>query len=231
MNEQNLIDTNDLITDELISSYLQDNPDFFQRNPDLLTSLRLVDKNRGVVSLVERQQQQLRQKVHTLEEEITHLMTIAQHNESLFTLYSDLYLCLMDCQSLSEILNSLHTTTTELLSLADCKLWVDSPVALEHATIIRNDCHEVLNNRLADEPFYFGRLQLAEQQAIFESEGHSGSAVLIRLSHLDETFGFLAIISDDAEHFDPKMDTLLLGQFRKLVGKLIYRQLHSSSPK
>ncbi len=29
MNEQNLIDTNDLITDELISSYLQDNPDFF----------------------------------------------------------------------------------------------------------------------------------------------------------------------------------------------------------
>ena len=231
MNEQNLIDTNDLITDELISSYLQDNPDFFQRNPELLTSLRLVDKNRGVVSLVERQQQQLRQKVHTLEEEITQLMTIAQHNESLFTLYSDLYLCLMDCQSLSDILNSLHTTTTELLSLADCKLWVNSPVALEHTTIIRNDCHEVLNNRLADEPFYFGRLQLAEQEAIFGSEGHSGSAVLIRLSHLDETFGFLAIISDDAEHFDPKMDTLLLGQFRKLVGKLIYSQLHSSSVK
>ena len=38
---------------------------------------------------------------------------------------------------------------------------------------------------------------------------------------MDEVIGFLAIASQDAEHFDPQMDTLLLGQFRKLVGKLI----------
>ena len=230
MNEQDIIDTNDLLTDELIVSYLQDNPDFFQRNPELLTSLRLADKNRGVVSLVERQQQQLRQKVHSLEEEITQLMTIAQHNESLFTLYSDLYLRLMDSNSLLEILDSLHATTTELLSLADCKLWVNGDLAIEHHSIISNDCSDILSNRLADEPFYFGRLQVAEQEALFEgdsSEKNKGSAVLIRLSHLDQTFGFLAIISNDAEHFDPKMDTLLLGQFRKLVGKLIHKNLRS----
>ena len=86
MNEQNIIDANDLLTDDLIVSYLQDHPDFFQRHGELLTSLRLTDSNRGVVSLVERQQQQLREKVHDLEEEITQLMNTAQHNENLFNL-------------------------------------------------------------------------------------------------------------------------------------------------
>ncbi|MGJ8691781.1 MAG: DUF484 family protein [Thalassotalea sp.] len=228
MNEQDIIDTNDILTDEIIVSYLQDNPDFFLRNPELLNSLRLADNQRGVVSLVERQQQLLRQKVHGLEEEITQLMSIAQHNESLFSLYNDLYLCLIDCQSLPEILNNLHKTTTELLSLADCKLWLNCPTQIDHPAIITNNCEEVLTTRLANEPFYFGRLQQTEQEALF-GESIAGSAVLIRLSHLDEIYGFLAITSNDVEHFDPKMDTLLLGQFRKLVGKLIHTHLHANN--
>lgn len=224
MNEQNIIDTNDLLTDELIVSYLQDNPEFFQRNPELIANLRLPDNQRGVVSLVERQQQQLRKKVHGLEEEITQLLTIAQHNETLFTLYNDLYLHLIDCHHIEDILNSLHHTTTQMLSLADCKLWLNRSIELEHSAIIKNDCNEIFNNRLTKEAFYFGRLQQAEQEALF-NDSHAGSAVLIRLSHHGENFGFLAITSNDAEHFDPKMDTLLLGQFRKLVGKLIHKHL------
>lgn len=233
MNEQNLIDANDLLTDDLIVSYLQDNPDFFQRNGELLTSLRLADSNRGVVSLVERQQQQLRAKVHGLEEEITQLMNTAQHNENLFHLYSDLYLCLIDNQSLTDILDNLQKTVTELLSLANCKLWLSKGTNIEHTCIVNNDCQDILEARLADEPFYFGRLKLNEQLALFNHDAQDGpfankdigSVVLIRLSHLDEAYGFLAIMSNDAEHFDPNMDTLLLGQFRKLVGKLIYSHM------
>ena len=50
--------------------------------------------------------------------------------------------------------------------------------------------------------------------------------VLVRLTHLQEDLGFLAISSRDAEHFDPRMDTLLLGQFKKLVAKLLHQQLY-----
>lgn len=233
MNEQNIIDANDLLTDDLIVSYLQDNPDFFQRNGELLTSLRLADNTRGVVSLVERQQQQLREKIHNLEEEITLLMNTAQHNENLFHLYSDLYLCLIDNQSLIEILDNLQKTVTELLSLANCKLWLAKETNIEHACIVNNDCRNILESRLTDAPFYFGRLQLNEQLALFNNESQDnpfankdiGSVVLIRLSHLGEPYGFLAIMSNDAEHFDPNMDTLLLGQFRKLVGKLIHSHM------
>lgn len=213
-------------TDEMIIGFLQSNPEIFNRHPELLTSLRINDQQRGTVSLVERQQSQLRQKIHSLEEEITQLMSIANHNEQLFALYNDLYLRLLDCVSIEEILDSLHHTTTDLLSLADVKLWLTESYKGEHNSLITNDCTGVFQNRLTNEPFYFGRLQQSEQELIFsQSEIPVGSVVLIKLEHNQQEVGFLAISSQDAEHFDPRMDTLLLGQFRKLVAKLIVKQL------
>lgn len=228
MNDLNTNNQNDEIplTDELVSDYLQDNPEFFNRNSQLISSLRLNDNQRGTVSLVERQQQQLRQKNHDLEDEITQLMSVANHNEQLFVLYSDLYLRLLDCQSAEELLDCLDQTTTELLSLSAFKLWLvnKSDVPFSHSSLSDNDCAGVMQNRLGSDSYYFGRLQASEQTLIF-SQACSGSVVLIKLEHNKETLGFLAISSTDAQHFDPRMDTLLLGQFRRLVAKLLQQHL------
>ncbi|WP_286234105.1 DUF484 family protein [Thalassotalea sediminis] len=208
------------LTDELIVTYLQENPEFFNRHPALVTSLRLSDPHRGAISLVERQQLALRNKVQTLEEEITHLMSVANQNEQLFSLYSDLYLRLLDCESGAELLDCLHQATTELLSLKALKLWLVSPNTLEHSCIAKNDCREIIANRLNEEDYYFGRIQQSEQQLIFD-ERCEGSVVLIKLEHHQELIGFIAISSQDTDHFEPRMDTLLLNQFRKLVAKLL----------
>ncbi|WP_291622302.1 DUF484 family protein [Colwellia sp.] len=224
---QQAINSEDLpLTDELVVSYLQDNPEFFNRNNSLMTSLRLNDVQRGTVSLVERQQQQLRQKVHGLEDEITQLMSVANHNEQLFVLYSDLYLRLLDCQSAAELLDCLHQATTELLSLSAFKLWLvpTNNIALAHHCISSNDCAGVMQNRLTNDEYYFGRLQESEQKLIF-SKPCSGSVVLIKLTHEEQVLGFIAISSEDAHHFDPRMDTLLLNQFKRLVAKLLQQQL------
>lgn len=225
MSEENAIQTDDLpLTDELVANFLNDNPEFFNRNPSLVNNLRLMDNQRGTVSLVERQQQQLRQKVQSLEEEITHLMSIATHNEQLFMLYSDLYIRLIDSKSAKELLDCLFTATTQLLSLSDLRLWLTHPSDIEHECITTGDCDNIMQNRLKDEDYYFGRLQKSEQEEIF-SGVNTGSVVLVKLAHNDETLGFLAISSDDADHFDPRMDTLLLSQFRKLVAKLLHQYL------
>ena len=214
------------LTDEMVYAYLTDNPEFFNRNPQLLTSLRLADNHRGAVSLVERQQQQLRQKAHALEEEITELMSVANNNEQLFTLYSDLYLRLLDCQTAEELIDCLHQATTELLSLSDLKLWLHKDIAMNHFALVKNDCTGVMQNRLTKEDYYFGRLQQSEQQLIF-SAPTSGSVVLMKLTNESNNvdLGFIAINSQDAEHFDPRMDTLLISQFKKLVAKLLQKHL------
>lgn len=223
--EHTIMNTDDLpLTDELVSAYLQENPDFFSRNDELMTGLRLQDSQRGTVSLVERQQQQLRQKVHNLEDEVTQLMSVATHNESLFMLYSDLYLRLIDCQSASELLDCLAQATTELLSLSAFKLYLLNASVVDHDSLSKNDCQGVMQNRLQNSDYYFGRLQQSEQQLIF-SHNCTGSVVLVKLAHDEEELGFLAISSDDAHHFDPRMDTLLLSQFKRLVAKLLQHHL------
>ncbi|MFD2165730.1 DUF484 family protein [Thalassotalea euphylliae] len=225
MNEQNLVSSDELpLTDELVARFLEDNPEFFNRNPELVNALRLQDNQRGTVSLVERQQQQLRQKVHTLEEEITHLMSVANHNENLFRLYSDLYLQLIDCVDLDQLLDVLKRATLELLSLSNLRLWLTPEFSTEHPSITVDDCSDVVSARLSKEDYYFGRLQQKEQQLIFNTTD-AGSVVLIRLTHQAHELGFIAISSNDADHFDPRMDTLLLSQFKKLVSKLLYQQL------
>lgn len=213
-----------MLSDEIVVSYLEDNPEIFSRHPELLTSIRVSDRQRGTVSLVERQQQQLRQKVQSLEEEITHLMSIANNNEHLFSLYSDLYLRLLDCTSATELLDCLFKATTELLSLSDLKLWLCNDVTIAHHSIVGNDCGGVMQNRLSKDDYYFGRLQQSEQELVF-SQVTAGSVVLVKLAHNSKTLGFMAISSEDAEHFDPRMDTLLLSQFRKLIAKLLDQHL------
>ena len=81
-----------------------------------------------------------------------------------------------------------------------------------------------MQNRLTNDEYYFGRLQESEQKLIF-SKPCSGSVVLIKLTHEEQVLGFIAISSEDAHHFDPRMDTLLLNQFKRLVAKLLQQQL------
>ncbi|MBL0711559.1 MAG: DUF484 family protein [Colwellia sp.] len=227
--EKQLISADDLpLTDELVSDYLYANPDFFNRNNDLITGLRLVDLQRGTVSLVERQQQKLRQKVHGLEDEITQLMSVASYNENLFMLYSDMYLRLIDCQSVTELLDCLTQATIELLSLSAFTIYLLDASTVEHKSLSKNDCRGVMQNRLHNSDYYFGRLQQSEQQLIFSHHfpnNGTGSVVLVKLTHNNKDLGFLAISSDDAHHFDPRMDTLLLSQFKRLVAKLLQQHL------
>ncbi|MEW6999053.1 DUF484 family protein [Colwelliaceae bacterium BS250] len=218
-----------LLTEELVSDYLLSNPDFFTNNSQLVTSLRFADNNRGVVSLVERQQQLQRQKIHLLEEEITALLTVANYNERLFSVYNDLYLNLIESKNLSLFLDCLSQTTTQLLNLASFKLYLTEQVtgsdfAIGHDAIVKTDCSSVIDKRFDKNDYYFGRLQQAEKEQIFADQ-EVGSVVLIQLSDGDSCLGFVAISSNDAEHFNPAMDTLLLNQFRTLVAMLLVQQL------
>ena len=87
-------------------------------------------------------------------------------------------------------------------------------------TIAKVLCKTVWKNS----DYYFGRLQQSEQTLIF-NQSCSGSVVLVKLAHEENELGFLAISSDDAHHFDPRMDTLLLSQFKRLVAKLLQQHL------
>lgn len=210
-----------IVDDSLIADYLQENPDFFERHPELLQAMRLRHQERGAVSLVERQQTVLRQRIAHMEDEITELMTTARRNEELFTYYSELYVNLLKCHSLSDVMNCLEATFAKQLNMPALSLkFFDSPLELAEQFTFAADTHkQLLSKRFAGDTIYLGRLTADEQRLLFPEETIASVALLL-LGEQGE-LGMLAIGNHDASHFEPAMDTLLVKQLQALLSMLL----------
>ncbi|MDT7525983.1 MULTISPECIES: DUF484 family protein [Idiomarinaceae] len=224
-------DPKTLVDDTLIAEYLAENPDFFERHPQLLQHMRLRHEQQGTVSLVERQQQVLRQRVGQLEDDITELMITAKRNEQLFNIYSELYIALLDCHSLADIMNCLQATFAEQLNMPAVSLkFFASPLPLpEQFTFIADTHKQLLSKRFNDTNLYLGRLTESEQRLLFPEQAIASVALLL-LGEQGE-LGMLAIGNQDASHFQPTMDAVLINQLRHLLSKLLPPLLqHQTQP-
>ena len=72
-----------------------------------------------------------------------------------------------------------------------------------------------VEKRFKNEPFFFGRLSQHERQLLF-GDAVAESAALILIGN-DEPLAIAAIGSNDASHFTPDMDTLLLKQLQQVL--------------
>lgn len=210
-----------VVDDTLIAQYLEENTDFFERHPQLLQQLSLRHQERGAVSLVERQQQVLRQRIMQLEEEITDLMVTARRNEELFQTYSELYATLLECDDLPSIMDALQQTFSERLNMPALRLkFFDSPIELDEQFTFAADTHKMLlSKRFQNSQVYLGRLTADEKKLLFPDEPIASVALLL-LGNKGE-LGMLAIGNHDAGHFEPAMDTLLVRQLQALLSKLL----------
>src|SRR5690606_13520969 len=71
------------LTDDDVAGWLRAHPDFFQRNGELLATLRVPHPTAGAVSLIERQIEVLREKNQTADARFAELVEIARANEQL----------------------------------------------------------------------------------------------------------------------------------------------------
>src|SRR5690242_4813866 len=72
------------ITQASVIEYLQRNPDFFERHPQLLTRLHIPhERGAATVSLVERQVQVLRDKNQLLDGKLREFVDVARGNDEL----------------------------------------------------------------------------------------------------------------------------------------------------
>ncbi len=210
-----------IVDDTLIAEYLEENPDFFERHPKLLQAMSLRHQERGAVSLIERQQSVLRERIAYLEEEITALMVTARRNEELFRVYNELYIKLLACANLAEVMDSLQATFAEQLNMPALSLkFFDSPLELPEQFTFAADTHkQLLSKRFKESSVYLGRLSEDEKRLLFPGEAIA-SVVLLLLGEKGE-LGMLAIGNQDAGHFEPAMDTLLVRQLQALLSKLL----------
>ncbi|MFC4657025.1 DUF484 family protein [Rheinheimera marina] len=198
----------ELLEASLVLDYLQDHPEFFLEHPELLNKLRLPHQQRGVVSLVERQQELQRDKIRALEDDITRLMGIARQNELIFYALNQLHLQLLGqpklgfVAALQQFVNAMpYVQRAELINLTAGPHHPALPLLLQR--------------RLTSKGYYFGRLNKDEQQALFDQSIHSVALMKVDTG-LAQAY-LLAFGSESDEHFQPGMDTLFLDHLAKLA--------------
>lgn len=199
------------LTAEEVRAFLLKHPDFFANNPDILERLVIPHEEKGAVSLVERQSEQLRKKVRQLNYKLNQLIGVAKQNEKIYRVYTDLNVELLRCKSVSEIQYKLESVLQERLNLHSVVLQLfKGPHAMQEL-----QRRLIIEKRFKDSTFFFGRLSQHERQVIFGEETAESAALILLGDNHD--MGILAVGSDDASHFTPDMDTLLLKQLQEVL--------------
>lgn len=194
--------------EQIIREYLLDNPGFFNRHPELLLAMRLPHQERGAISLVERRQELLRQRVLQLEEEITSLLAMAARNEKIYHFNTELSFKLLNCVDLASLKEVLADSLKAQFQFSHVRLITVLEVDMDLKAL----CEQRLRKS-----YYFGRVTQQEARRLFGAP--VGSVALVQLATTLPVI--LAIASQDATHFDPDMDNLLLEQLRRLLAHML----------
>lgn len=207
------------ISAEDVKQYLVTHPQFFCQYPNLVERLEIPHQQKGSVSLVELQGEQLRGKVRQLSHKLSQLISIAKKNEQIYRVYADLNIRLLKCQDISDVQLTLEEMMQDKLHLSAVSL---KPFNGAHALpeIQRKLFSE---KRFKQEFFFFGRLSEHEKHLLF-SDQPAESVALMLLGNKGE-LGILAVGSKDPSHFHPDMDTLLITQLQQFLNILLPKLL------
>lgn len=209
-----LIKSQELVAASVVADYLQQHPDFIQHYPELLPLLRLPHQQRGTVSLVERQLELQREKIHLLQEDITRLMSVARQNEHIFLALNALHIAVHQAKSLSDIQQALQAFADAMPQVKYCRL-----LGLEQPGADLSPYQLLLSRRLQQQPVYLGRLNKEEQHDIFPAKVHS--VALLRIDQQDTPLAILAFGSELDDHFQPEMDVLFLRHLVTLLALVL----------
>lgn len=193
-----------------IAAYLEKNPEFFDRHPQLLEELKINHKVYGSVSLVERQILNLRQRTETLQTRLNEMIRNAQDNSELLVKCSDLAVKLIEAESKQQMVDSLKQQLLNGFDIDDCQLWLcDSELELTGTSVSDIDTIRKLADHqfIQDDPIC-GRMTESIGQ-LFLSEKTLESYALIPLGDGAEV-GVIALGSQDVELFTADMGTLFL---------------------
>lgn len=215
------------ITESMVSEYLKDNPDFFNKHAELLVDLKIPHDHGSAISLVERQVAVLREQNQQTRKRLHELIEIARQNEELARRMHQLALTLMDADDPKDIFSTLYDNLKKnfhadrvVVRLFANPSFVDSFAPDEFAgteTAEQSLFKSIIAKRLP----LSGRMKRQQQVFLFGDDGDQiASSVMLPL-HGEGWGGILSIGSFDAEHFQAGMGVELLANLGEVLSFIL----------
>jgi uncharacterized protein YigA (DUF484 family) len=224
----------DVLSDLSVADYLQTYPDFFERNTQLLSKLRLPHmRDAGTtVSLVERQVEVLRERNQALERKLKELVDVARANDGLADRIHRLSQRLILSHTLLESVNAIETSLREDFEAMHSVLvlFIDSARTLEPAAghflrAAAADDEEIktFDSLLTSGKPRCGQVRDAQRDYLFGKDSVAIGSVALTPLGQKGALGLLAIGASDADRFHPGMSTEFLSRIGELVTYALMR--------
>lgn len=213
------------ISVEAVVQYLRQHPRFLEQHPNLLKKLHLRHDSGDAISLMERQNQILRQENRQLIDRLNHFIEVAQRNDRLFQKLQQLVLNLLPLTQHTDLLNTLqkglckdfdvHETLVILFDQpntdGDPWLQIDSRVLEGLFPALINEAKAMC-----------GSFTEAERDMLFAG-GRVQSMALAPLMRDQTVTGLIALGHHSPEHFRSGTDTLFLTHLARVTSALLLR--------
>jgi uncharacterized protein YigA (DUF484 family) len=219
------------IPEDAVADYLQQNPEFFERNAPLLAKLKLPHgRGTATVSLVERQVLVLREKNDKLEARLRELIEVARDNDALAGKIHRLSCRLLRARTAAAFIDALEESLREDFGASEWILLLApgvnselAKVSSRHLRVVDAMAHEL---KMFETLFESGRprcgqIRDSQRDYLFGPDTiEIASAALVPLGP-NAAAGLLAIGSPDTERFHPTMSTEFLARIGNLVSEAL----------
>jgi uncharacterized protein YigA (DUF484 family) len=211
---------------EEVATWLKEHPEFFENYAERLAEIHIPHPHGGrAIPISERQTLQLRERNKQLESKLRDVIQFGEENDAIGEKVHRISVSLLAASELRGVLNAVHLNLREDFAVPHVALRIwrrgnhgDLPdlkpvsdTTREFAASLANPC--CVGHAMVDTAALFG-----------EAGPHLRSFSYLPLRD-SETFGLLALASEDPKRFYPEMGTLYLKRLGDLVSAAVARHL------
>ncbi len=211
---------------EEVAAFLKEHPEFFEHYAELLAEIYLPHPHGGrAIPISERQILTLREKNKQIEGKLREVIQFGEENDAISEKVHRISVALLAATDIRAVLNTVYLNLREDFAVPHVMLRVwraNSHAELPEFTPASDATREFAGSLASP---YCSAHAMVDTAALFGEAGmhlRSFSYMPLRDS---ETFGLLALASEDPQRFYPEMGTLYLKRLGDLVGAAIARHL------
>lgn len=203
---------------EMVSTFLKDNPDFFNRFPEILAGLELPHASGDAVSLIERQVRMLREESAAYRNKLEKLIAVARENEKLNDRLHRLTLTLIEAATFDEVVNALEDKFHDDFQAEAMELHLFSAAQADREL---NPDLDGFGKFLDTGVPQCGHLPQAKLEYLFGPQAEQIRSTALIPIKAQGLLGLLAFGSYNDHRFHPEMGTDYLTRLGEIVSKTL----------
>ena len=212
--------TDELLNETNLIEFLKKNPDVFQRHPELLELVTLSD-NRGTASLLEKQIEQLKQRLSKFQSQQFELIEVARENEQISDSFNNIICQLIAFNNLSEFASEFPVALRKTFKIDEVTF--KTPQAVKGREVDQQAYSEALRRLNNREAVCDNRWPSTIAKLFFTDAIKSSALVPMRISTDSNPIGILALGSNEADRYNHELGTAHLGRLGIMAGLCISR--------